>query len=705
MISCSLHSFGKHMQMNPLQRLKRTFTFIALLVALFAFHRLMVKEYIGLDLTGDVATQVQVFGVGLLSDLWIAIALALPYFFNTSRFYLNLVYISTGVALALQVPYVEFFRTSLRWIHLSYLADFEFLRSSTSSLGRPRFWFSILFAAFLLTVFFRKSPEITKTRTSYPLLNAALFLLIVAIGAVSNALSQKLTRTQNFSVKLTQNFIVQLVLDGIETTKTERSIKFDDSDLRTLQIAQNQYLQRSTNLTDHSPALLLRNADKSGFSQNLGHTKNSVLTSEKPQTPALEFLARKMRESFTEKILKTENRYFFVVILESMRAAESRLLTPATRGFTENLDRLSEKGIAFRAGYSSSVVSRAGAESSVCNFISTIALNTMRDTPIERAKCARELFQENLEKQGIKSSYSWLHGGYHGFDNQGLFYKTAGFEIPFDILKLPRELPRTDWGISDKSLVSLSNSWLKIKDRETSSGLHFSALVTVSNHTAWTLPPDAHPQLSSFQNQSPARHFATVKYSDAALGQWVEQLKLDGIWKKSVVIFVGDHGMQDYADGVGAIPGFGHDATSDKLTADHLTRVYFSMSGGIVESAVAFCQQKKLCESGVIMNHAVSQIDILPTLAQMLSLQEFQPWFGVSLLSPHRLWPVFSDLGDFYFIPQAQQHPVVSKQMLHSASEKSGFVSEWNNFRSYINLYSTLVRQGKLRESLYGEFN
>jgi len=674
--------------MSPLLRLRKTLFLIALLVALFAFHRLMIKEYIGLDLAGGLPTQLQAYGIGLLSDLWIATVLTLPYFFTLSRIYFNTIFAIIAISLATQVPYVEFFRTNMRWIHLSYLVDFEFLRSSGSFLGRPRFWLSLLFA---LAIFVPVSSKIADTSTGdQPRASASkvqtfgYFLALLALGIGANALSQKWTRNFNFSVKLTQNLVVQLVLDGIETTKVGRSIKFDETDLKTLSDAHARVAHQSFSPAQAAPAQLLRNA---------------ALPAENPA--ALEFIAQKLRQEFTENILKSQNRYFFVAILESMRAAESRLLTPGTRGYTENLDKLSAQGISFAAGYSSSVVSRSGAESSVCNFVGTIALNTMRDTPIEKAKCAREVFQEQLEGQGIKSTYSWLHGGYHGFDNQGLFYKTAGFEIPFDILKLPRELPCTDWGLSDKALFALSNDWLKKKDKESKAGLHFSTIVTVSNHTAWDLPSDADPALTEFQKQSTARHFATVKYSDAAVGQWVAQLKADGLWEKSVVVFVGDHGMQDPADGVGPIPGFGHGSASDRVTADHLTRVYFSMSGGLVESAVSECRGQKLCDSNVHIKHPVSQIDILPTLAQLLPQASTQPWFGVSLLSARRLWPVFADLGDFYFVPQAQQ-PIVSKQALHAAPEAGELAPEWRDLRAYLNVYSTLVRQGRLRDSLYG---
>jgi hypothetical protein len=684
--------------MSPLPRFRKTLLLIALLVALFGFHRLMIKEYIGLDLTGDLLTQLQALGIGLLSDLWIATVLALPYFFTASRIYFNTIFAFIAISLATQVPYVEFFRTSMRWIHLSYLVDFEFLRSSGSFLGRPRFWLSLLFA---LAIFVPVSSKIADTSTGdQPRANSikahtfGYFLALLALGIGANALSQKWTRNFNFSVKLTQNLVVQLVLDGIETTKIGRSIKFDETDLKTLSDAHAR-----VSIQSPSPAQGVPVQQPSAQQPPAQLLRNAALPAENPAT--LDFITQKLKKNFTENILKSQNRYFFVVILESMRAAESRLLTPGTRGYTENLDKLSAQGIAFAAGYSSSVVSRSGAESSVCNFISTIALNTMRDTPIEKAKCARELFQAQLESQGITSTYSWLHGGYHGFDNQGLFYKTAGFEIPFDILRLPRDLPRTDWGLSDKALFALSNDWLKKKDQESKAGLHFSTLVTVSNHTAWDLPSDADPALTEFQKQSTARHFATVKYSDAAVGQWVAQLKADGLWEKSVVVFVGDHGMQDPADGVGPIPGFGHGSASDLVTADHLTRVYFSMSGGLVESAVSACRGQKLCDSSVHLKHPVSQIDILPTLAQLLPQADTQPWFGVSLLSARRLWPVFADLGDFYFVPQAQR-PIVSKQALHAGSEVGEIAPEWSEFRAYLNVYSTLVRQGKLRDSLYG---
>jgi hypothetical protein len=125
------------------------------------------------------------------------------------------------------------------------------------------------------------------------------------------------------------------------------------------------------------------------------------------------------------------------------------------------------------------------------------------------------------------------------------------------------------------------------------------------------------------------------------------------------------------------------------------------MSGGLVESAVSACRGQKLCDSSVHLKHPVSQIDILPTLAQLLPQADTQPWFGVSLLSARRLWPVFADLGDFYFVPQAQR-PIISKQALHAGSEVGDISPEWSEFRAYLNVYSTLVRQGKLRDSLYG---
>ena len=70
----------------------------------------------------------------------------------------------------------------------------------------------------------------------------------------------------------------------------------------------------------------------------------------------------------------------------------------------------------------------------------------------------------------------------------------------------------------------------------------YSFLITLSSHHPYDLPSNYQElDLNGYQDGTFKNYLQSVHYVDKAIGTFIEQLKKDGLWDESIVIFYGDH--------------------------------------------------------------------------------------------------------------------------------------------------------------------
>jgi phosphoglycerol transferase MdoB-like AlkP superfamily enzyme len=130
-----------------------------------------------------------------------------------------------------------------------------------------------------------------------------------------------------------------------------------------------------------------------------------------------------------------------------------------------------------------------------------------------------------------------FHGYKPEFWNRAEMYSSIGF----DKFISGNELKRSDvigWGVSDKAFFKQVSRYLtKVRQPV------FAFSITLSNHYPYNLPE----KYKTFklpeqpQNNFIGRYLQSVNYTDAAIGEFLAELKKLGLYENSIIAIYGDH--------------------------------------------------------------------------------------------------------------------------------------------------------------------
>ena len=200
---------------------------------------------------------------------------------------------------------------------------------------------------------------------------------------------------------------------------------------------------------------------------------------------------------------------------------------------------------------------------------------------------------EFLEQANFSTFF--IYGGYGVFDNMNNYFRGNDYVVvdrtDFDASTIQSE---NVWGVDDESLFDNS---IAIFDKNIKTNKPFFAhIMTTSNHRPFTFP-DGKIDLPQGHREG------AVKYTDYALGKLIEKAKTKPWFKDTLFVIVADHcasvaGKTKLPVAKYHIPLFFY--APDMLPAGHYSRV-------------------------------ASQIDIVPTLLDVLGVKGDEHFFGESL--------------------------------------------------------------------------
>jgi phosphoglycerol transferase MdoB-like AlkP superfamily enzyme len=205
---------------------------------------------------------------------------------------------------------------------------------------------------------------------------------------------------------------------------------------------------------------------------------------------------------------------------------------------------------------------------------------------------------EFLEAQNYSTFF--IYGGYGVFDSMNTYFRGNDYKVvdrtDFDKSTIQSE---NVWGVDDESLF---NNSLQIIDDNTKQGQPFFAhIMTTSNHRPYTFPQG--------KIDLPQGHRAgAVKYTDYAIGQLIAKAKTKPWFKDTLFVIVADHcssaaGKTKLPVDKYHIPLFFY--APDLLPAGHYPRM-------------------------------LSQIDIAPSLLDILGVRGSKHFFGQSVFEAER---------------------------------------------------------------------
>lgn len=306
----------------------------------------------------------------------------------------------------------------------------------------------------------------------------------------------------------------------------------------------------------------------------------------------------------------TQRRNVVLIFLESTRATAT---TPYNKDLrtTPFLDELAESSLLVQHAYAviphthnALIATNCGIEPPL-DLWGTRLLSVPDSIP---ATCLPHL----LKAQGYNTVYFMSHS--KGYERSENILENLGYEEFYSVESMDTEgFEKTYyWGYEDDIMLEPSRVWLQ-KNRETP---FLAAYLTSAPHHAYLAPQKRYGRVEFTENDLLNRYLNAVRNQDFFLKNLLDQYKQLGLYENTVFIILGDHGE-----------GFGEHGR-------------FVHSNIIYEEGVRIpllIHDPKRFENGTRLAGPVNQLDILPTVADLLGYKlQGGAYVGSSLVRPVR---------------------------------------------------------------------
>ena len=269
------------------------------------------------------------------------------------------------------------------------------------------------------------------------------------------------------------------------------------------------------------------------------------------------------------------------------------------RNLTPNLDALRKQSLYFNNFYATGTRTDRGLEAI------TLAIPPTPGRSIVK-RIGRESGFASLGQQLSAVGYDsvFVYGGRGYFDNMNAFFSGNGYRVVDQSSVDESEIHfKNAWGMADEDLYKQT---LKLADADYAKQQPFLLqLMTTSNHRPYTYPENR------IDIKSGNGRDGAVKYTDYAIGQFLEQARQKPWFDNTIFIFVADH-------------------TAGSAGKEDLPITNYQIP--------LFIYAPKLIEPRENAQLA-SQIDLAPTLLGLLNLDYQSTFFGRNLLQDNPLPP------------------------------------------------------------------
>ncbi len=260
-----------------------------------------------------------------------------------------------------------------------------------------------------------------------------------------------------------------------------------------------------------------------------------------------------------------------------------------TEHLTPNLDKIAKDGLVFDKIFATGTRTVRGLDAL------TIAIPPIPGQAIVHRPNNEHLatIGEMLTLQGFNTFF--IYGGYGYFDNMNAYYKGNDYKVvdrtDFDKKTIQHE---NIWGVDDESLFD--NALLHLDETVKSGKPFFAQIMTTSNHRPFTFP-------AGKIDLPQGNRDGAVKYTDYAIGQLIEKAKTKPWFKDTLFVIVADH--------CASVAG----KTKLPVAKYHIPLIFYAPD---MLPAAHYSRM-------------ASQIDIVPTLLDVLGKKGDEHFFGQSL--------------------------------------------------------------------------
>jgi phosphoglycerol transferase MdoB-like AlkP superfamily enzyme len=200
-----------------------------------------------------------------------------------------------------------------------------------------------------------------------------------------------------------------------------------------------------------------------------------------------------------------------------------------THNLTTNLDKLASEGLFFTNMYATGNRTVRGLESVTLCIPPSPGESLIKRSNNDHMYSTGYLFK----RRGYKVQY--FYGGYGYFDNMNTFFGGNGYNIIDRNSFKKEEISFANiWGVCDEDMFMKA---IRIFDENSKHKTpFFGHIMTVSNHRPFTFPSGK----IDISNTSKSRE-GGVKYTDYAIGKFIDEAKKRSWFSKTVFVFVADH--------------------------------------------------------------------------------------------------------------------------------------------------------------------
>lgn len=267
-------------------------------------------------------------------------------------------------------------------------------------------------------------------------------------------------------------------------------------------------------------------------------------------------------------------------------------------GVTPRFDSLRREGLLFRRFYAAGDRTDKGIAATLSGFPGIPNSSILKVASKTRAL---PFLTAQFRAAGYRTGF--YYGGELEFASLQAYLTSAGFDTTAGKGDFPPEQWNSQWGahdgvVADRLLADID------RGREP----FFNVWLTLSSHEPFEAP--THPTIPGNDWQS--RYFNALAYTDRVLGELIGRAKEHPWWRNTLVIIVADHGRR-------VLP---LDSATPPLAPDIEYRVPMLWLGGALTTRDS------------VVDEIASQLDVAPTLTDLLGLDPKVFRYGRSLLHP-----------------------------------------------------------------------
>ncbi|MBU4033352.1 MAG: LTA synthase family protein [Proteobacteria bacterium] len=287
-----------------------------------------------------------------------------------------------------------------------------------------------------------------------------------------------------------------------------------------------------------------------------------------------------------------EKRHNVVLIMVESLSAEYLGSFGNAEGLTPNLDALARDGLLFNRLYATGTRTVRGMEAVTLSVPPTPGQSIVKRPDNAKMFSLGYVFRE----KGYDTRF--FYGGFGYFDNMNAFFGGNGFDVTDRSNLSAEEISFANiWGVCDEDI--LGRAVREFDDSARRKKPFFGYVMTTSNHRPFTYP-EGRIDIPSKTGRS-----GGVKYSDYAIGKFIEEARHHSWFDNTIFVIVADH--------------CGGSAGRQEIPVQryHIPMIFYGP--GIIKSGVN--------------STLASQVDLGPTLFGLLQWQYHSKFFGKDILA------------------------------------------------------------------------